>query len=387
MRDLIPTFAPEYGYEERSAIMSHIAHDILITSNYHVKRFERRFGNMFKRRAIMVNSGSSALYIAVKAMGWKPRTRVATCALAFPTTVAAIVNNGHIPVFVDCDVTYNADPFQLKAVAEKGVGAAVLAHMVGNTLNPVVFSMFRDTVEDACDAIGSSFGNTPAGQFGSISCFSTYMAHHMGTGEGGVVCTKNNDLYDKMLSYVNWGRSCLCRPGEDNVCGKRMEYEVDGVPYDHKYIAWTLGGNFKPMELSGVLGNIQINKLPLFKEIRNRNFSYLLSYFADLTDYVSLPMVVEGADPCWFAFPLTLRKGDRADICKRIEARGVQTRLMYTGNILRHPAMDDVEHEAPYPLDNCNNVMENTFMVGLGQTVSPAECEKVAQVVKEEVVR
>jgi CDP-6-deoxy-D-xylo-4-hexulose-3-dehydrase len=335
----------------------------------------------------MTNSGSSALDVAIQAMGWKPGTRVATPTLTFPTTISPIVKYGMIPVFVDADETYNANPFQLAELAESGVDYAVLPHMVGNTLNPAVWTMFKETIEDSCDALGSKFGPQLAGTFGTISCFSFYGAHHLFTGEGGMTCTKNTALYDKMLSIVSWGRDCLCRPAEDNVCGKRFDVKVDGVDYDHKYIASNFGGNYKPLDLCGVLGNIQINKLERFTEIRKRNFNYLYNYFQDIQDIVTLPKIVTGADPSWFAFPITLRKGNRKEITGRIEKRGVQTRLMFAGNITRHPCMKDVPHEKPFPLDVSDSVMANTFMVGLNQTVTPEECHKIATVVKEEVTK
>jgi len=386
MRDLIPCYAPDFGQEERMAVMQHLATTQFITAGPWVDKFEREFAKRLGRQyGVMTNSGSSSILIAVKAMGWPAGTEVATPALTFPTDVAALVNLGMVPVFVDCFDTYNADANQLYDLSQKGIKAALLPHMFGIPLPEVVWTLFDKTVEDNCDALGTTINGRMTGAFGTVSCHSFYPAHHITTGEGGMCVTANHDVYSTLFSLVSWGRDCYCRPGYDDSCGNRWGHKISGIDYDHKYIAKTCGFNLKPLEMCGILGRLQLNKLDKYAEIRKRNFEYLYKRLVDCEDVVKLPVMPSGADPSWFAFPIFLKKGDRTSVCKRIEARGVQVRMPMAGNITLHPMMDGVPHRVPFGLDRSTEVMRQTFLVGVNHTITEEECEHIAKVVIEEI--
>jgi CDP-6-deoxy-D-xylo-4-hexulose-3-dehydrase len=244
------------------------------------------------------------------------------------------------------------------------------------------------SIEDSCDAFGSEIDGLPCGRYGTISTFSFYPAHHLTTGEGGMTLTGDPVLARRIESMCSWGRDCHCKPGFDDTCRNRLGYVIDGVgPYDHKYTFTYPGFNLKPLELQGVLGNVQIQKSDGYKRIRQRNFSRLYAALEPLEDVVRLPVSEPGASPSWFAFPVTLLRGDRAEITRRIESRGVATRMLFAGNAYRQPFMKGFQSIVPFPLENSDVVMKNTFLIGINHTITPEECEHVATVVKEEVTR
>lgn len=391
MRSQIPTFAPVFGDEERQAIQKHIATDPYLTSGKSVEKFQRDFSKHINRHyGVMVNSGSSALQVAILAMGWKRGDKILIPACNFPTAISPLIWFGLVPVFVDCNLeTFNTDPQRVKDAinAVGGISGGVVLHNLGNPLDPEIWPLLGASVEDASDALGSQIDGRMCGSFGEVSTHSFYAAHGICTLEGGMVVTSHYSLHDKMRSIVSWGRDCSCAPGEDDKCKNRFGYQVDGIPYDHKYIASRAGGNFKPLELQGVLGLVQLKKEPIFRETRKRNFSILYSAMREIDGLVVLPESLPNADATWFGFALTLRRGNRREIMSRIEARGVQTRMVFAGNIVRHPFMHGVECMVPFPLENSDTIMRQSIVLGCGQSMTEAEAEYVGTVVKEEIER
>lgn len=391
IRKQIPTFAPSFGYDERAAIHASVATSDYLTSGKAVYKFERAFAKYLGLPyGVMVNSGSTALLVATLAMNWKHGDRVIVPACNFPTPISPLLWFGLVPVFVDCEIgTYNTTPQMIEDAVKKtdGVVGSILLHNLGNPLDPDVWTFTGWSIEDACDALGSKMGGYMCGSFGNVSTHSFYAAHSITTLEGGMCVTRNNDTYDKIRSVVSWGRDCICAPGEDNRCKKRFNYEVDGIPYDHKYIAATAGGNFKVLELQGVLGNLQLSKERQFRKRKQDNFAIIYKALEDVQDKVFLPKSLPDATPAWFGFPLTLKLGDRMDLCKRIEARGVQTRMLFAGNVSRHPFLKGRKFEVPYRLHNANTVMRDSFVVGCGQSINEEEAHHLAKVVKEETTR
>jgi CDP-6-deoxy-D-xylo-4-hexulose-3-dehydrase len=201
-----------------------------------------------------------------------------------------------------------------------------------------------------------------------------------------MVLTDNEILGRTAYKYANWGRDCWCRPGQDGLCGNRFEYEISGVPYDHKYIFSVPGYNVTPLDYCGVIGKIQLSKADGFKAIRKRNFKYINDRLEDLDDLIVRPKSVKDADVNWFGYPITLKKGARTDITRRIEANGVGTRNMFGGNITRQPMFRGYEINAPCGLEESDRVMTNTFIVGLGQSITEEEMEKITRVVRAEVI-
>ena len=383
IRPYIPVFDSDFGDAERTAIHQHIATDKFITAGKHVTGFEKEFGAHIGRRyCTMVNSGSSALLVAVKAMGWKPGDKVITPAVTFPTTIAPLLHFGITPVFVDVEeATYNIDPAKTQETIRRvdGIVGAVIPHTLGNPVDPMLWMLFADTVEDACDAFGSEIHGRKCGTFGTVSTFSFFPAHHITTGEGGMVCTAHEQLNAEIVKYVNWGRACWCKPGFDSTCGKRLDYEVDGIPYDHKYAFDVAGFNLKPLDLCGVIGRVQLAKAERFKQTRARNFEILDRGFAEIEDLVIRPKALPEASPCFFGYPITLRKGNRAEITKRIEEKGVATRLVFGGNITRQPMMKGMEIIAPCGLEQSDKVMSSSYIVGCNHTITEEEAHYIVK--------
>jgi len=220
-----------------------------------------------------------------------------------------------------------------------------------------------------------------------VSTFSFFPAHHITTGEGGMICTSFGDLHTDICKYVNWGRACWCRPGQDSTCGMRFDHTISDVPYDHKYIFDVAGFNLKPLELCGVIGRVQLAKAERYKEIRARNFAILEEGLAGLDDFIIRPKSLPGAIPNWFGYAVTLKKGNRKEICQRIEAKGVATRLVFGGNITRQPMFRGIEVIAPCGLEQSDIVMRDAFIVGCNHVISEEEAHYIAKTVKEEITR
>jgi len=389
-RKHIPCFAPVFTHEERSAIIEHVANTPYLTSAGEVHKFEREFAKSINLPfAVMVNSGSTSLLVAMLAMRWKAGDKIIIPACNFPSAVSICHWLKLTPVFVDCELgTYNPTPQMIEDAKRKvfGVQGMVLVHNLGNPLDPDVWPIAGLTVEDSCDALGSTINGKPCGSFGLVSAHSFYPAHAITTIEGGMVATQSAPIFEHMRSIVNWGRDCKCYPGEDSRCGNRFGFEVDGVPYDHRYITSEAGGNFKVLELQGIIGSIQLKKLPQFVDARKRNFSIIYEHLEDLQDDIPLP--ISQGDPSWFAFPITLSKRmDRADLIRRIEAKGIQTRLLFAGNVTRHPFMKQSDCYIPYPLTNSDTVMERTVLVGCNQSITEEEAHYIGQTVHDEVTK
>lgn len=393
MRNPIPAFAPVFTFDDRTVLHQCIATKEYLTAGKDVDKFERAFAkHIGLPYGVMVNSGSTAAQVAILAMDWKPGDKVIVPACGFPTPVSPLLWFGLIPIFVDSELgTYNTSPQLIRDCIEKhpDIKGTILLHNLGNPLDPECFRFTDWGIEDACDALGSQIDGRMCGAFGTVSIHSFYPAHGITTLEGGMVVTSNHEIHSHMRSINSWGRDCICAPGEDNRCKKRLTFEVDGVPYDHKYISKTAGGNFKPLEIQGALGLFQLAKERQFRKRRYENFSIIYNELKVIEDRIYLPKSLPNAEPAWFGFPVTLKTGDRMDICRRIEARGVSVRMVFAGNMTRHPFIKGgkYKYEIPYPLHNADIIMEKAFVVGCGQSITPDEASHIATVVKEEITR
>ena len=349
------------------------------------------------RRALLVNSGSSANLLAVTALtapelGERrlvPGDEVLTCAAGFPTTVAPIVQNGLVPVFLDVEVpTYNADLSLLEEATGPRTKAIVLAHTLGNPFDlDRVTAWARErglfVVEDCCDALGATWKGRPVGSFGDLATLSFYPAHHVTTGEGGAVLTSDPVLKKVVESLRDWGRDCWCEPGASDTCGKRFGWTIGDLPpgYDHKYVYARLGYNLKATDLQAAIGVAQLRKLPRFVETRRRNFSLLRALLAPLEEHLVLPQATPGSDPSWFGFPITLREStpvSRRELISTLAARRVDTRLLFGGNLLRQPAFRGVACRSAGSLAGADRVTERTLWVGVYPGLTPPMLEWVA---------
>jgi CDP-6-deoxy-D-xylo-4-hexulose-3-dehydrase len=370
--------------------MQSIATSRHITSGKNVDKFERVFAKYHSRRfGTMTNSGSSALFAAIYSMGWEPGDKIICPAVTFPTSLSPLLWLGLVPILVDIDATLNIDPQKMvdSIKAVKGVQGAVIPHTLGNPCNPEVWEPFDRSVEDNCDALGSSISGVMCGTFGGVSCFSFYPAHHIFTGEGGMTLTNYPHYAEIIRQFVSWGRACSCKPGEDDRCGKRFEAKVDGVDWDHKYQFDVAGGNFKPgLDIQGLIGLIQLEKEEGYRAIRKRNYGIIRRAVESIPDLVRTPVQLPGSDPSWFGCALTLTGRHRKEVIGRIENRGVASRLLFGGNLSRQRFIHG-RFIAPLKLTVSDDVMQNTLIVGCNHTITEEEAHFIAKVVKEEVTR
>jgi CDP-6-deoxy-D-xylo-4-hexulose-3-dehydrase len=357
-----------------------------LTAGRFAQQFERKLGSFLNvREVVPVNSGSSANLVAITALTSKrlehpliPGDQVITPAVTFPTTLAPILQNNLVPVFVDCELgTYNIDLSQLDLALTDRTRAIVFAHTLGNPVNMErVMAFARQhnlyVVEDTCDALGSAFDGKMCGTFGHYGTLSCYPAHHITMGEGGAVFTQSPHLAKIARSIRDWGRDCWC--GYDNppqgTCGKRFEWEIPGLPggYDHRYYYTEIGYNLKLTDVQAAMGVAQMEKLPSFIAARKRNFRWLYEGLKPYERFLILPTWHEKADVSWFAFPITVRPEapfTRADLTRWLESKKIETRLLFAGDIRRQPAYVDIPHLVAGELRNSEQVLRGSFFVGV----------------------
>lgn len=382
--------------------------DFWLTAGRYCDAFENRFGEILGAKYVsVVNSGSSANLLAFMTLTApelgerriKRGDEVITVACGFPTTISPIIQYGAIPVFVDIDIpTYNIKVEDLeKAVSEKSK-AVMIAHTLGNPFNIKAVKEFCKKhnlwlIEDNCDALGSVYtidGETKlTGTWGDIGTSSFYPPHHLTMGEGGAVYTNSPLLHKLIRSYRDWGRECICHSGKDNMCGHRFTGKFGELPvgYDHKYVYSHFGYNLKITEMQAAIGCAQLEKLPGFTKARCDNFDYLKNQLADMQDYLILPEAEANSNPSWFGFIITVKNGvDRRALVQYIEQHNVQTRALFAGNIIKHPCMDEFRGTNVYrvvgTLENTDNVLNNTFWIGVYPGMTKAKLDYMVKVIK-----
>lgn len=350
------------------------------------REFEKKLGAFLgMREVIPVNSGSSANLIAIATLcaqqlhnGLRPGDEVITPAVTFPTTLAPIVQNRLVPVLVDCQLgNYNIDVEQLEAAYSDKVRALFIPHTLGNPveMEPIVeFAQKHNLflIEDTCDALGSTYAGKLCGTFGHLATLSFYPAHHITMGEGGAVYTHSRRLARLARVLRDWGRDCFC--GYDNPvdgkCGHRFNWKIDGSdePYDHRYLYTEIGYNLKPTDLQASIAVAQLDKLPMFIEKRKKHFRLLYEHLQKYQDVLQLPTWSPKSDPAWFAFPITVRAAapfNRSALTQFLERHRIETRTLFSGNILRQPAYRNIERRVIGDLPNADIVLGSTFFVGV----------------------
>lgn len=385
--------------------------DFWLTTGRFAEQFEKEFAKWLGVRfAHLVNSGSSANLIAFMTLtapelGERRINKgdeVITVACCFPTTISPILQYGAVPVFVDVTIPqYNIDVTQLEKAYSPKTKAVMIAHTLGNPFNLKAVKEFCNKhnlwlIEDNCDALGSKYtinGVTKyTGTWGDIATSSFYPPHHMTMGEGGAVYTNNPLLNRLILSYRDWGRDCICPSGKDNFCGKRFDGDFGLLPhgYDHKYVYGHFGYNLKVTDLQAAIGCEQLKKFPHFIERRKNNWNRLHKALEDIQDKIILPEPIENSDPSWFGFLITVKDGlNRNKITNYIESRNIQTRLLFSGNVIRHPCFDDIRESKAYrvvgPLSNSDKIVSNTFWVGVYPGMSDEMIDYMAKIISEAV--
>ncbi len=409
--DFHPGDRINYGgrvFDEREmCALTDAALDFWLTAGRYADRFETEFAQMLGvKHACLVNSGSSANLLAFMALTApelgarqiRPGDEVITVACGFPTTVTPMIQYGAIPVFVDVTVPqYNVDVSQLEGARSSRTKAVVLAHTLGNPFDLRAVKDFCDRhglwlVEDNCDALGSKYilqgQERYTGTIGDIGTSSFYPPHHMTMGEGGCVYTNNPLLARISRSMRDWGRDCVCPSGQDNFCGRRFDGQHGLLPkgYDHKYVYGHLGYNLKVTDLQAAIGCEQLQKMPAFIRARQHNWAYLRDKLQCLEDKLILPEPAPDSLPSWFGFLISLRPGSglsRADIIRALEAKNIQTRLLFSGNIIRHPCFDALRGSAAYrvagDLTVSDFITENTFWLGVYPGMNDAMLDYMAE--------
>ncbi len=374
--------------------------DFFLTANRYAQRFESEFADyMGLSNALLVNSGSSANLVALTTLTspklggrrLKPGDEVVTVAAAFPTTVAPILQNNLVPVFVDVNLgDYTANPDQLREAIGPKTRAIMMAHTLGVPFDlDVVADLARKhdlwVVEDNCDALGSRYRDRLTGTFGHLATMSFYPAHHITMGEGGCVVTNDDQLGAIARSYRDWGRDCYCEAGESNTCGTRFSQQFGTLPqgFDHKYVYSHVGYNLKLTDMQAAVGCAQLGKLDAFIARRRSNFDRLIDVLRPYEDRLLLPAATPHSNPSWFGFVITVRENagfTRADLVRFLEANRVETRSLFAGNLLRHPAFQSIPHRVVRDLVNTDTVMNNTLFVGVYPGLDSARLDHVSAV-------
>ena len=391
---MIPPSGKTIGYSELRNMVDASLDGWLTTGRFN-DLFEKKLAEFIGvKYALTVNSGSSANLVAFSTLtssklGDRAIQRgdeVITVAAGFPTTVNPIIQFGAVPVFIDVDAyTHNIDASKIEVAITSKTKAIMLAHSLGNPFNlDIVTALCQKyglwLVEDCCDALGSTYKDQMVGTFGDIGTLSFYPAHHITMGEGGAVFTNNYELKKIAESFRDWGRDCYCPPGKDNTCTKRFAWKLGELPYgyDHKYTYSHLGYNLKITDMQSACALAQLEKAPDFIRLRKENFLFLMQRLESCQEFLQLPRATEGSDPSWFGFPITVKDAcpaSRIDLVTYLDQKKIGTRLLFAGNLVRQPYMSNIQYRISGDLSNTDNVMNNTFWIG----VQPALTEEMLE--------
>ena len=407
----IPYASRVYDHEEMVNLVDSSL-EFWLTAGRYTDEFERKFSEYLNvKYCALVNSGSSANLTAFMTLtspllghrAVKRGDEVITVAAGFPTTVTPMIQFGAVPVFVDITIPqYNIDTTMLEKAFSPKTKAVMIAHTLGNPFDLAAVKDFCDKhnlwlVEDNCDALGSTYiinGEKKfTGTIGDIGTSSFYPPHHMTMGEGGAVYTNNPLLAKIIRSMRDWGRDCVCKSGCDNMCGHRFDGQYGGLPmgYDHKYVYSHFGYNLKATDMQAAIGCAQIEKFPSFVERRKANFRRLKEALKAAEDKLILPTACENSDPSWFGFLITCREGvDRNSIVRHVEGKGIQTRMLFAGNLIKHPCFDEMRrtgegYRIVGNLDNTDRIMNDTFWVGVYPGMTDEMIDYMAKVIIEAV--
>ena len=409
--DRIPYASRVYDEAEMVNLVDS-ALEFWLTSGRYTDEFEAKLAEYLGvRYCALVNSGSSANLTAfmtltsplLKERQVRPGDEIITVAAGFPTTVTPAIQYGAVPVFVDVTIPqYNIDVTQLEAAYSEKTKAVMIAHTLGNPFDLKAVKALCDRhnlwlIEDNCDALRSRYTLDGVEKFtgtvGDIGTSSFYPPHHMTMGEGGAVYTDNPLLNKIIRSFRDWGRDCVCPSGKDNLCGHRFDRQYGELPlgYDHKYVYSHFGYNLKATDLQASIGCAQLDKFPGFVERRRHNFDRLKAALADTTDKLILPEPCENSRPSWFGFLITCKEGvDRNAVVQYVEKKGVQTRMLFAGNLTKHPCFDQMRAEnrgyrVVGDLKNTDRIMQDTFWVGVYPGMSDEMIDYMAKTIREAI--
>lgn len=409
--DRIPYASRVYDHEEMVNLVDS-ALEFWLTSGRYTDEFEKKLAQYLGVRfCSLVNSGSSANLNAFMALtspllgesAIKRGDEVITVAAGFPTTVAPIIQYGAVPVFIDVTIPqYNMDVTMLEEALSDKTKAVMAAHTLGNPFDLKAVKAFCEKhnlwlIEDNCDALGTTYelnGEVRfSGTIGDIGTSSFYPPHHMTMGEGGAVYTNNPLLHKCIRSFRDWGRDCICPSGKDNMCGHRFDKQYGELPlgYDHKYVYSHFGYNLKATDMQAAIGCAQLDKFPSFVEKRRHNFDRLKDKLQAVSGKLILPEPCKNANPSWFGFLITCKAGvDRNELVKYLESKGVQTRMLFAGNLIKHPCFDEMRksgqgYRVVGNLDNTDRIMRDTFWIGVYPGMTDEMIDYMAQCIIDKI--
>lgn len=362
-----------YGDEEKKAVQ-----DVLDKGWIGLGQYSAQFGKevakiVGKKYGVFLNSGSSATLISLKILDLPEGSEVITTACNFATTIAAILHNRLIPVVADSILgNYNLDLANLEKMVSKKTKAIILPHVLGSMNDMVKLKKFARKhklylIEDSCDTLGAEYDGKPSGSFSDITACSFYASHHITAGgSGGMICMDDPKLMAKAIAFRDWGRY-----GDDQEdVGERFDIQIDGIPYDRKFIYSVVGFNLKPTEMQAAFGLEQLKKLTKFNKTRERNFTRLKKYLNRYEDFFILPFDLPKVKTPWLAFPITLKDNipfKRLDIIRHLEKNKIQVRLLFSGNVFRQPAFRNVPKRVVGKLTNTDKIMRDSFVIGCHQ--------------------
>jgi len=413
----IPASGKNVGAEELSNMIE-ASLDMWLTAGRFNDEFEKEFAQKLGvKYALTTNSGSSANLLALSALtspklkerALKKGDEVIAVAAGFPTTVNPIIQNGMVPVFIDCEVgTYNIKVNKIEEAISPKTKAIFLAHTLGNMYDlDKIMELAQKynlwVIEDSCDALGAKWKGKYAGTIGHIGTYSFYPAHHITMGEGGAVVTNDPVLHRIILSFRDWGRDCWCKPGTDDTCHNRFLMKMGNLPrgYDHKYTYSHIGYNLKITDWQAAIALAQLKKLDMFLAMRKENAETLFKELSDLQDFLILPIITQNCIPSWFGFLISVKENapfTKQELVTYLEQQGIGTRQLFAGNILRQPMIVDNDvtlridgneaihssqlTEADYnKLEGTEFIMNHTFWVGVAQNNTPEDMKKTSAVI------
>lgn len=381
-----------YGDEEIDAVAAVLKDKSLtLMDGPSVKEFEARVAAQFgKKYGLMVNSGSSANTLAVAALGLAPGDEVITPALTFSTTVAPLVQQGLIPVFADVEEdTYVIDPSKIEALIGPKTKAMMIPNLIGNLaawrpLKAIADKHGLKTIEDSADTIGGLYEGEPTGPLSDIATTSFYASHVMtAAGFGGMVCLDDEEIYRSAKQMRGWGRSSSLSDESERI-EDRFDVDVDGIEYDSKFVFGDIGFNFLPSEISAAFGLVQLDRLDDYAARRRRHFDHLREFFAGYEEWFVLPRPQANSSANWLAVPLIVRPEapfSRRELQIHFETNDIQTRTVFTGNILRQPGFRGIEHRTdPDGYPNADRVMEGGLLLGCHQGMNQEQLGYVCDV-------
>lgn len=411
--DRIPYASRVYDSHEMVNLVDS-ALEFWLTSGRYTDEFEKKLAEyQGVRYCSLVNSGSSANLVAFMTLTSpllgdrqvKRGDEIITVAAGFPTTVTPMIQYGAVPVFVDVTIPqYNIDVTKLEEAYSEKTKAVMIAHTLGNPFDLSAVKAFCDKhnlwlVEDNCDALGSRYTidgeEKLTGSIGDIGTSSFYPPHHMTMGEGGAVYTDNPLLNRIIRSFRDWGRDCVCPSGRDNMCGHRFDRQYGELPlgYDHKYVYSHFGYNLKATDMQAAIGCAQLEKFPKFVERRRHNFDRLKAALSGTEDKLILPEACPNSRPSWFGFLITCKEGvDRNAVVQYVEKHGVQTRMLFAGNLIKHPCFDQMRadgtgYRVAGSLETTDRIMKDTFWVGVYPGMTDEMIDYMAAMIREAIIQ